>query len=207
MEVFTLLVSAVAAVFFAIRLYQVLGRKSGHTPETPSATTRKPAEADKADPVMAAQFSGPGQTGFADIARIDPSFDPVAFLAGADAAYALIVGSFAKGDKDALKPLLSEKVYTRYAKAIDDREARGEVTTTEIERIAKARIEDAELDGKIARVRVHFKADIATETKSKDGTRIAGDLSRITEVEEIWSFERQADSRDPNWRLAGVKAV
>ncbi|MEE2565382.1 Tim44/TimA family putative adaptor protein [Hyphobacterium marinum] len=207
MEVITLLISAAAAVFIAFRLYQVLGRKTGHTPEAPAARPSPPAAGTDTPADRVSGFAGPAESGLTAIAGQDPGFDPGGFLSGADAAYRLIVEGFAKGDKDALRPLLTEKVYARYAAAIDEREARGETTTTEIERIARAGIEDAELDGKTARIRVRFKADIATETKSKSGERISGDLSRIAEVEEIWSFERQADSRDPNWRLAGVKAV
>lgn len=207
MEVITLLISAAAAVFIAFRLYQVLGRKTGHTPEAPPVRPAASAAKPAAAPETVSGFAGPAERGLASIAQMDPGFDPGGFLAGADAAYRLIVEGFARGDKAALRPLLTDKVYARYAAAIDEREARGETTTTEIERIAKAGIEDASVDGKTARVRVRFKADIATETKSKSGERIAGDLSRIAEVEEVWSFERQADSRDPNWRLASVKAV
>ncbi|MEN0652971.1 MULTISPECIES: Tim44/TimA family putative adaptor protein [Hyphobacterium] len=205
MDVVTLLIAAGAALFFAIRLYQVLGRRTGHTPEPqPAPASDGPKAADSEAP-MAPAFSGPAGNGLTAIAEADPRFDPVEFVAGARAAYTLIVEAFARGEKETLRPLLSDKVYARYAEAIDARLAKDEVTTTEIDRIAEAQITGADLAGKTARVKVHFQADIATETRDKDGQLVSGDLANKIDADEIWTFERPIDSRDPNWVLAGVR--
>ena len=203
MDIATLLISAAAAIFFAVRLYQVLGRKTGHTPEARQSRkpTTKPRSEGPAD--MSAGLAG-GETRAPRTAGI---MDPEQFLEGAQKAYNLIVLGFASGDKAALEPLLTPKVFASYAKAIDDRATREETTTTEIERIRETQLVDSIQTDEKQVFKVHFKAEIATETNSKAGTRISGDLSRITEVEEIWSFERRTDTSEPNWRLAGVKAV
>ena len=59
------------------------------------------------------------------IVRADPSFDVEHFVVGARAAYELIVNAFAKGDREALRALLTPRVYDSYAAAITAREAEG----------------------------------------------------------------------------------
>lgn len=207
MDVVTLLIAAGAALFFAIRLYQVLGRRTGHTPEPQAAPAADRPKTQDEDVAASPAFAGPAGSGLSAIAEADPRFNPAEFVAGARAAYTMIVEAFAQGEKETLRPLLSDKVYARYAEAIDARAAKGEVTTTEIDRIAETQISGAELDGKTARVKVHFKADIATETRDKDGQLVSGDLAIKIDADEIWTFERAIDSRDPNWVLAGVRTV
>ena len=200
MELVTLLIAAGAAAFFGYKLYTVLGRKTGHTPDLRPVTPSRDESPDAAElsPAMAEGETGP---------RWVVDMDPAEFLAGAKKAYAMIVEGFAKGDRASLKPLLSPKVFDRYDKAIRDREGRGETTVTEIDRVAETELVDSRREGSLFTVKVRFKADISTETKDKDGQRVAGDLTRLSTVEEIWTFEKDADSRDPNWKLASVRTA
>jgi len=200
MEFITLLIAAGAAVFFGYRLFTVLGRKTGHTPDV--GTDNSPTDDTQPAATLAAGI------GEAD-ARVNwvIDMDPALFMDGARKAYALIVEGFAKGDRKSLAPLLTEKVFARYENAISDRDSRNETTTTEIDRIAETEILDSEQDGPKMRVKVRFKADISTETKDKDGQRVSGDLTRLNTVEEIWTFEKNATDRNSNWKLAAVKAA
>lgn len=200
MEVITLLIAAGAAAFFGYRLFTVLGRKTGHTPDLRPVT---PAEEDGANPAELSPAMADGEAQKSWVVDMDPA----EFLDGAKKAYALIVEGFAKGDREVLRPLLSEAVYGRYEKAIADRETKQHSSVTEIERIAEAKLLESSQDNGIFRVKVRFKADISTETKDKDGTVVSGDLTRLTTVEEIWTFEKDANSRDPNWKLAGVRTA
>lgn len=200
MELITLLIAAGAAAFFGYRLFMVLGRKTGHTPDLRPVTHTHDEKSNPAElsPAMA-------EGGVASKWVVD--MDPAVFLDGARKAYALVVEGFAKGDRDALKPLLTPKVYGRYEKAIADREHRNQKTVTEIDRIAESEILESQQNGQVFSVKVRFKADISTETKDKDGQRVSGDLTRLNTVEEIWTFEKDAGSRDPNWKLAGVRTA
>jgi predicted lipid-binding transport protein (Tim44 family) len=200
MEFITLLIAAGAAVFFGYRLFMVLGRKTGHTPDVSADS------ASSDDPAPAATLAAGLSEADAGVNWVI-DMDPALFMDGARKAYALIVEGFAKGDRKALEPLLTEKVYARYEKAISDRESRNETTTTEIDRIAETEILESEQDGPKLRVRVRFKADISTETKDKSGQRVSGDLTRLNTVEEIWTFEKNATDRNSNWKLAAVKTA
>ncbi|MBI1236500.1 MAG: Tim44/TimA family putative adaptor protein [Alphaproteobacteria bacterium] len=200
MELITLLIAAGAAAFFGYRLFMVLGRKTGHTPDLRPVT---PAQDEKPNAAEISPAMTDGETG----SKWAVDMDPALFLEGARKAYALVVEGFAKGDRDALRPLLTPKVYSRYEKAISDRESRDQTTVTEIDRIAESEILESQQDGQVFSVKVRFKADISTETKDKDGQRVSGDLTRLNTVEEIWTFEKDAGSRDPNWKLAGVRTA
>jgi len=200
MELVTLLIAAGAAVFFGFRLFMVLGKKTGHTPDLHPVT---PTQEEASPPSEIA----PAMTEGAVSAKWVVDMDPALFLDGSKKAYALVVEGFAKGDRAALQPLLTPKVYDRYEKAIDDREQRDQTVVTEIDRIAETEILESHQDGTVFTVKVRFKADISTETKDKDGQRVSGDLTRLNTVEEIWTFEKDADTRDPNWKLAGVKTA
>lgn len=207
-ELLTTLVFGGIAIFFAIRLYSVLGRHEGHM-EPPSAA--KPAgdaarPENGAAPALRPAFDGPAAAGLESIAQADPGFDPRHFVDGAKSAYRMISDAFAKGDTETLRGLLSDTVYSLYEKTIKDRESRGETCKIEIERIADADITSASHDDGRAEVTVAFTAEIATETVDKDGQRVSGDLGQLSTVAENWTFQRETRSSDPNWVLAGVAA-
>jgi predicted lipid-binding transport protein (Tim44 family) len=84
-------------------------------------------------------------------------------------------------------------VFSVYARAITEREATG-AAAPEVLRLKSAEIVEGEVDGPMVRVSVAYTVDVANEARSQ--------TSR-----EIWTFEREARSRDPNWRLAGVAAA
>ena len=68
-------------------------------------------------------------------------------------------------------------------------------------RIEDTTVHSASLDGRIARVAVRFVADIATVTRDKDGTPVAGSLDDAVESRDIWTFSRDVSSARPDWLL------
>ena len=106
-------------------------------------------------------------------------------------AYEMIVGAFARGDRDALKPLLDTDVYEAWDAAITDREVTG-AEGMQLLRVRKAEISDASLaeDG-MARVTVHYESEL-------------GDGESTVKASELWTFMRQTSSDDPNWILDDV---
>ena len=57
--------------------------------------------------------------------REDPAFDVKHFIAGARAAYEMIVTAYAEGDRRSLKNLLAREVYDGFEAAIRERETQG----------------------------------------------------------------------------------
>jgi predicted lipid-binding transport protein (Tim44 family) len=143
---------------------------------------------------LVAPAAAQGGDGVMAIVRADPTFDPEHFVAGARGAYELIVGAFAKGDRAALKTLLTPRVYDSYMTAITTREVRGE-QGPELVRLRSAELVDADLNGSVARVTVKFEAELAHGATG------------VRDAHEKWTFERDIRSSDPNWRLARVSAA
>ena len=62
-------------------------------------------------------------------------------------------------------------------------------------------IEDARLEGKVAEIEVRFDAYVAAVTRDKEGELVAGSLSDAVPTKDIWTFQRNLASKDPNWLL------
>ena len=123
---------------------------------------------------------------------------------GARGAFELIVNAFADGDKDALRGLLADQVYERYADAIDKRVAAGHRQMSDLIRIEKSEIEEAGVEVDTAKVTVRFQAEIASAITDDAGEVVEGDPTKIGRVVELWSFERAFTAEDPNWWLTRV---
>lgn len=145
--------------------------------------------------------------GLLDIVRVDTNFDPNHFLQGAKAAYEIIVTAFAEGNRKALKDLLSPEVYEGFSSAIAERENRGEQIDQSFVGIKSADLVEAELKGGIAQLTVKFVSELISATRDKAGEVINGDPKRIREVTDIWTFAREAISRNPNWKLVATQAA
>ncbi|MBU6498165.1 MAG: Tim44 domain-containing protein [Rhodospirillales bacterium] len=202
------------AAFLVLRLRSVLGRRQGF--ERPAAPPAEPARAPAAGPVILGQAepvagtapdpASPQGQALAAMQRIDRNFTPQHFLDGAQAAFRLIVGAYAAGDRAALSGLLSEETLRAFEGAIAAREAAGETQRTEIRAIATAAIEQAALQGSAAQIGVRFVSDQVNLTLGRDGTPVAG-TDAVTEITDHWTFERDLAAADPTWRLVAARSA
>jgi predicted lipid-binding transport protein (Tim44 family) len=219
-----LILFGMVAAFLVLRLRSILGRRSGfeRPPELrPQEFNRGPFGAaqvieGKAEPVSDAPTaaaartlpdpSSPvGQT-LARMQALDGNFDPARFLDGAQAAFRMVVTAFASGNRTALQPLLSEDTWRAFDLAIAAREQAGESQRTEIKAITAATIEDAELRGRVADITVRFVSDQVNVTIGRDGQPAAG-TEALTEIVDVWTFERELASADPTWRLVAARSA
>lgn len=219
-----LILVAMVALFLVLRLRSVLGRRTGfeRPPQAegrpanfdPRGATR-PADAPVADalppPVgrtsrtLPDPRSPPGQA-LARIAQVDRSFEPNAFLDGAQAAFGMIVNAFAAGDRQTLRALLSDDTYAGFEQAITAREQAGERQRTELRAFNEVGIEAADLRGSIADVTVRFVTDQVNMVTGRNGEVVSGS-DGITELTDVWTFQRDLNSADPTWRLAATRSA
>lgn len=206
-----IVILALVALFIGLRLYSVLGERTGH--EQPIA---KPAEADariapqaetggvprtagaETDDYAFLPTAGPGVRA---LLAADPSFDVARFLEGAQAAYRLILESFWKGDLDAMRPHVDDHIYDAFAAAVEQRSKDGLILDNRLVAIEQAVIAGAEVAQKIALVTVRFEADIAAVTRNAEGDVVAGSLSDAVQTRDRWTFRRDIGAHDPNWLL------
>ncbi len=143
----------------------------------------------------------PAARGLDAIAAAEPGFDPRNFIAGARAAYEMIVTAFAAGDRKTLKPLLAREVFESFSSVIAERESRGETVETQFVSIDKAAIEGAEIVGRNAHLTVRFVSKLISATRDRTGAVIDGSPTEIADLVDVWTFARELNARDPNWRL------
>ncbi|MBS0384047.1 MAG: Tim44 domain-containing protein [Proteobacteria bacterium] len=194
-----IVVLAFIAGFVLFRLYATLGRRTGaERPVDPRPQVAQGAFGrgfgSPAAQLPQAFAGNPASEGVLAIVRADPSFDIAHFMSGAKGAYEIIVNAFAKGDREALRNLLTPRVFDAYVAAIAARETKGEAGP-EFVRLKSADLAAAELAGDTARVTVKFESELA---EGAHGVR---------DAHERWTFERAVRSADPNWRLARVAAA
>ncbi|MCC2113637.1 MAG: Tim44 domain-containing protein, partial [Hyphomicrobiales bacterium] len=119
----------------------------------------------------------------------------------------MIVTAFAEGDRRTLKQLLSREVFDGFVGAIADRESRGGTVESTFIGIDKAEIVEAEMRGRTANITVRFVSQLISATRDKSGAVIDGDPNAIADVTDIWTFSRDTNSRDPNWKLVATEAA
>jgi predicted lipid-binding transport protein (Tim44 family) len=147
------------------------------------------------------------QSGLAEIAAADPSFNPDGFLSGARSAFDYIVSAFAAGDTATLRPLLSDEVYDGFAEAIRQRMAAKESLESRIVRLDSADLVDATLQGRTAAITIKFISQQINVTRDADGKVIDGDPERPLERTDIWTFSRNVRAQNPNWVLVATHAL
>ncbi len=145
-------------------------------------------------------------SGLDAIAAADPAFAGKPFLDGVWAAYEMIITAFARGDTKTLKPLLAKDVYDSFAQAIAERERRGERIETTFVSIEKAVAEDAQLRGRTAQITLRILSKLITATYERGGAVIDGAPGKVVDMVDVWTFARDIDSRDPNWKLVATEA-
>lgn len=217
---FTIVLLALVAAFLGLRLYSVLGKRTGHeqepmarqpVEERTGPVLRPPVPAIDSVPASQPQFpsivDAAAQSGLRSIANADRQFDATLFLEGAKSAYRLVLESYWKGDRDALRFLCDDDVHDSFVDAIADRESRGEVLENRLVRIEEARIIEASFDNPIARITVQFDADIVALVRDKDNNVIGGSMTDAVETHDIWTFMRDVKSGDRNWKLDETDSV
>jgi len=183
-QLLAIFVLAMIAGVILFRLYTVLGRRTGHEPPPPQPG-RLPGSDALAPPPAAETAKDPGGHGLIDIQLADRSFDTQQFLQGARTAYTLILGAFHAGDRQALRPLLSDEVFAAFDSAII---ARGSASAVSLADLKDARIVGASLNAGLAEITVAFTAGFS------DGK----------DVTDVWTFARRTGDKNPNWTLTAT---
>ena len=201
---------AMIALFVGLRLYAVLGQRTGHE-QRPVKSPEASASPELAPPAPESKAPAPESTGLAfeqgaaagirAIISADSSFDVARFLEGAQAAYKMILEAFWKGDRDALTHLVGDQVRTAFDTEIAEREAAGHKLDNRLVAIERAAIEDARLAGRNAEIDVRFDAFVVAVTRNAEGELVEGSLSDAIPTHDVWTFRRTLGSDDPNWML------
>ncbi len=218
-----IVIFAVIAAILVFKLWSKLGKStdddinfmggSFSADKKPAKPTRSPnikasavedvvfSEVPNEEPVPDYSAYGEVSESLQAIKSVDSSFDPKDFLQGAEAAFEVILGYFAEGDKNGLKKLLGADIYKNFATAIDDRKTKGQILTGTLIGIDKINITDARYHEKKAIITVSIHSQQVQTLFDKDGSLLEGDEQQSQTKIDIWVFERKLKSKDPNWLL------
>lgn len=210
-----LLVLAGIAVFLILKLRSVLGTREGF--EKPEAerddgTRRRRddfevieggADRDITDHVDDGSNEAKA---LAAMKRVDPTFNVTEFLGGARGAYEMILMAFERGELADVLPFLSEDVYEVFATVVDEREKEGLTVEADFVGISDLTLKGASFDEdtKEAEVTVRFMAEMTYQVRDRGGDVIEGDANQIKRQKDVWTFARDMDADDPNWRLVAT---
>ena len=184
---------AMIAGFIILRLRNILGRKTGHEGKVTSVFDEKKFTEFKtelkAQPILK------------DILQ---EGEKKQFLKGAELAYENIITSFAKGEKDELKKLLTKDIFNNFEQAIDHRnkeKIKSELTFIGIKESNVEKFEKIKND-LVATVKI--VCEIISVKKDKEDNVVEGNADRIKTVTDHWKFTKNALSDNPNWYLAEI---
>lgn len=207
------IIFAIIAAFLFFKLRSTIGTRHGEERKRPTLFDEPKAEDQSAGADKALTLEPPSRTQdiqptgviesavLTQIALKDPSFDEREFIQGAKFAFEAIVEAFAKGDKETLDSLLSPQLMDSFEKVIDRNNEKGHVIFTDILNVKKAEIQDCTLDESIANITIKFIADEIRTVKNREGEIISGDPDQIHEIKDIWTFQKNLKSSNPNWTL------
>lgn len=223
------LILLIVAIVVIFKLRSILGERTGHEQPPQEKSAFDKVKKEQAD--MGSAPSGdnviplPGQTrsmptredvvnigmrsdlpGLTDIAQADHSFDAGTFISGGRVAYEMIVTAFASGNRGVLQGLLSQSVFENFDIVISGRETRGETVEMEFIGLDQSEIVSAKLVGSKAVITVEFDSSFTQSIKNEDGQVIDGDPITVRKVRDIWTFERDLATQDPNWRVVATES-
>ena len=198
-----LIIFAALAAIVLYMLYSVLGRRVGRQPQDGFAAIGRLRKVETAPARAPAEVSAEIQhPGLAAIRAGDPAFELTKFMEGARGAYEQIVRAFAGGDRETLKSLTNPEVYEAFEPAMAGREAEGRQESVEFLHPPRADLEEADVTGKLARLKVRFLAELRSRTR-RDETETVDERRTA----EFWTFERPVDAKGSGWTLARVDAA
>jgi predicted lipid-binding transport protein (Tim44 family) len=213
-----LILFGMIAAFLVLRLKSILGKRTGferppqpvQPREAPAAQAQTrdtaPAQAVPAtNRVVPEPVSALGQT-LSQMKTIDRNFEAAAFLDGAEKAFQIIVHAFAAGDRATLRPLLGDETWNAFDLAIGEREKAGNTHVTDIKAVHAITIAAAELRGTIASITVHIVSDQVNMTHTQSGQVITG-TDAVTEITDLWTFERDLAQANPVWHLVAARSA
>ena len=189
-EYLDIIILAMIAGFIILRLRGILGRRTGHEKKVLGGLFGKKVTQRNTEKKVVNLSSS----------KLDDAAKEQ-FIEGAKAAYEMIITSFAKGDKNALKPLLNKEIYQNFSHEIDRRKKENLKPELTFVGVKSAEIKNFEKKDNIYIFTVNFVSEIITYRKDKNNKIIEGNPDIIKTVNDVWKFSKNMWSGNPNWYL------
>ncbi len=217
-----ILIFAVIAAFIFFKLFNVLGRRTGHE-QPPSSPVSGPLSANddqekivtfphKADEIEEATEPADSdepdelRAGILQILQHDPSLDLEQFTGGAAQAFEMIITAYHAGELARVRNLLDDDVFESFTAGIEERELSQVETVNDLVSIVDVSVVEAGMTGKFAMISVRFESDQIEFVRDEEDRIIHGDPTVPNRVIDVWTFARNPRSRNPNWLLVATRS-
>ena len=131
----------------------------------------------------------------------DPTFNKKEFLKGAQNFFEMVIDCFVKGDLKNIEMYIENKLIKNFQLAIDERLQEEETLKIDIIKMISIQIKDVKKIKNFLRVSVLFESEQIKVLKDKKGKIIDGDQKKSITVKDLWTFEKEMNSKDLNWIL------
>jgi len=184
---------AMIAGFIILRLRNILGKKTGHEGKATSVFDEKNYN----------QFKPQVKKQSIIKDRFEDE-EKEQFLKGVEIAYESILTSFAKGEKENLKKLLTKDVFNNFEQAIEHRNKENIKSELTFIGFKESKVEKFEKIKDQFFSTVKIVCEIISVKKDKNEVIVEGDPDKIKTVTDYWKFSKSASSKNPNWYLAEI---
>lgn len=206
-----LILLAAVAMFLILKLRRTLGTREGFektekpanqsSPVRPNEDELDSANVDR-DISQFVDADSEAAKEFARMKQIDREFTVGDFVEGAAAAYEMILLAFADSRLKDIEPFVSEDVYESFVDTISERETEGLVHNARFLGIRQTEIRDVSMSAtNEAEITVEFVAELISYVTDADNEIIEGDDKTMRRQRDVWTFSRDMESENPNWRL------
>ena len=135
------------------------------------------------------------------ISEIDPTFDEKEFLKGAQNFFVMVIDCFVKGNLENIMNYIDVKLIKNFQAVIDERFAEQESLKIDIIKMNSIKIKKFAKLKNFLKVSVLFETEQVKVLKDKKGNIIDGDQKKSILVKDLWTFEKNIQSKDINWKL------
>ena len=191
-----IIIFAIIAIFLVYRLKGILGQNSEGNEQNNKIDIGK-----KNFNNVVKLGTNKSDTNKENLSIIDPTFNEKEFLKGAQNFFEMVIDCFVKGDLKNVLNFIDEKLIKSFQLVIDERLQEEESLKIDIIKMNSLKIKDVKKSNKFLRISVLFETEQIKVLKDKKGKIIDGDQKNSILVKDLWTFEKQIQSKDLNWKL------
>ena len=181
------------AAFIILRLRNILGRKTGHETKIYKDFAERKFNLPKNNIKRSHQTH--------DVLEGDNKKE---FLKGAEIAYESILTSFAIGENNKLKNLLTPKMASNFEEAIIARNNENIKSEFTFIGVKESSLEKYEKIKNEVYASVKFVSEVISVKKDKENKIIEGNPDKIKQVTDYWKFTRNIQNKSPDWYLSEI---
>ena len=196
-----IIIFAIIAIFLVYRLKSILGQNSDGNEQNNKINIGKKDFTNVVKLENKTSDINEIRSKKDSIYKEDPSFDEKEFLKGAQNFFEMVINCFVKGDLKNIEMYIDNKLIKNFQSVIDERLREEETLKIDITKMVSIKIKDVKKLKNFLRVSVLFESEQIKVLEDKKGKIIDGDQKKSILVKDLWTFEKEIQSKDVNWIL------